>query len=163
MNEGEVVDDGRNVREDLRDPGTRLPVLFKAEGALHQWPWIALPHLDVAFAFHGHAVVFFKRGLVLKGIEVADAAAHEERDHRLGARLEMRSLGHQGRIRDTGGAYAFGGQQLLLAHQIDEGQAADTHAGLHPEFPPGDELSSSSVVAHAVRYVRHKICSRYSM
>ncbi len=104
VNECQVIHHGRDIREDFRDPRARLSVLLEAEGALHQRPGIALPDLDLAVAFHRHPVVFFQRRLVLEGVDVADAAAHEQRDHRFRARLEVRRLGQQKRIAAAGRA-----------------------------------------------------------
>jgi hypothetical protein len=51
MNKGQVVDDGRQVRENFRHPGARLPVLLELERTHHQRPGVALTHDDVAVAF----------------------------------------------------------------------------------------------------------------
>ena len=104
VNERQVIHHGRDIGEDLGDPCSGLPVLFEAEWALHQRPGIALANFDLAFSLHRHAVVLLQRRLVLKGVQVADAAAHEQRDHGLCTRLEVRRLGEEERISDTGGA-----------------------------------------------------------
>jgi len=53
---------------------------------------IPLANLDVAVPFHRHAVVLFQRRLVIEGVHVTDAAAHEQGDHGLCPRLEVGGL-----------------------------------------------------------------------
>ena len=78
-------------------------VLLEFVRTLHQRSGIALPYDYLAVAFdtrnsatQGDAVVFLELGLVVEGIDVAHATAHEEMDHRLGPRLEVRGLGQIG-------------------------------------------------------------------
>src|SRR5207245_10007366 len=130
------------IREYLRHPRARLPVLLEGERTLHERAGIALPDDDVAVTFERHPMIFLERRFVLEGVDMADAAAHEQRNHGLRLRREVRRLRSVRRVhvfwRRAIGLDA-GRQQLVSIEQVEERQPADAHAGLHPEFPAGDE------------------------
>ena len=66
-----------------------LPVLLELKRARHQRAGMALPHDDLALAGQRLSGVFIQRRLGIEGVDVADAAAHEQRNDALCARLEM--------------------------------------------------------------------------
>src|SRR6266853_1885016 len=153
MNECQVVHDRADIWEYFRDPSARFPILLEAEWALHQRSGISLANLDLAVSIHRHAVVLFERRFVLEGVKVAYAPAHEKRYYRFRAGFEMRGLRSERRIHFTAcGSHAFGGQQPVLAQQIQESQPADAHAGFHPEFAAGNIFVFTAPLAQIVTH-----------
>ena len=82
-----------HVRKDLRDIHPALSVFLEREDGRHQRTRMALPHHDLALARERLSRVFLKRGFGVERVHVARAAAHEQRDHTLGAGREVRLLG----------------------------------------------------------------------
>ena len=107
-------------------------------------------------------MVLLKLRLVVEGVDLADAAAHEQRDHLLGARLEMRRLGQIGRTRESlpSSAQAAGlsefGKQAIAVEQVEQRQSADADAGFEQEIAAGNEaLACSSGVSHKCGHVAY--------
>ena len=101
VNEGQLVNDGRHVREQIGHPCTRLAVLLEVERALHQRAGITLADANLPFAFQSHPVILPQVGLVIECVHLADSATHEQVDDLLRPRLEMRRLGQVGRVLHT--------------------------------------------------------------
>src|SRR5439155_12889466 len=80
--------------------------------------------------------------LRIERVDVADASAHEQRNHRRGSRFEMRRFGCVGieanRLGLAGGACvaAVGGQQFVLVQQICQRQSAHAAAGAKEKITP---------------------------
>src|ERR1051326_3269921 len=89
VNEGQVIHNPADVGKNFRDPGARLSVLLERERALHDGARIALPHFDLALALHRQAIELLESRFVLKSVDVAHSATHEQRDHSLGSWFEM--------------------------------------------------------------------------
>src|SRR5438093_12476406 len=104
MNECQFVDDSADVWKQVGNPLPGLPILFELVGAPHQWAGIALAYSNFAFALERLAVILLERRLIVECVDLADTTTHEQRNDRLGARLEMRLLGQEWRICDAGRA-----------------------------------------------------------
>ena len=101
-------------------------------GRLHVGDVVAEPdHID---HLPGPLVVFG-----VEGIDVADAAAHEQEDDRLGSRGEVR-----------GGATAF--NFTGLCPERPHCDAEESAARLVEEFSPGDASAGIEASAHVNRY-----------
>ena len=94
VNERDVVDMLPEVREHLRHQLSALSVPLELERARHQRPGITLPDDDVAVNLVVERLpgVLDEAFLVVEEVHRAGTTAHEERDHRLRTRLEMRRL-----------------------------------------------------------------------
>src|SRR5262249_38524184 len=113
------------------------------ERAGHQRAGIALPYDDIAadFAIQRLTGVPGQRRLWIEGVDVADAAAHEQRDDRGRTRLEVRRLR---RVRVDAARFAFArcrvqevvGQQVVLIQQAGEREAADSASRAEQELTP---------------------------
>src|SRR5215831_6968467 len=88
------------VRKDLRNILSALSILLEFENARQDRTRPAIVDADIAA--QNLARIFFQRRLVVKGIDLADSAGHEERDDGFRARLEMRSLWRKGVNADRG-------------------------------------------------------------
>ena len=108
--ERDLVDVPAEVRKELRHLDPALPVLLEREGARHQRPGKSLPHDHVALhlAVDRLAGVLRQRRLRIERIHLAPAAAHEQRDDRGRARLEMRRLRRVRVHADRGGGARIG-------------------------------------------------------
>ena len=60
-----------------------------------------LPHYDIAHACQRLPGILLQRGLRVKSIDMAHAAAHKQRDHTLGPRIHLRPLSKHGSQRKT--------------------------------------------------------------
>ena len=93
--EAEIVNALGDVWKQSRDIASALAILIEFPRTL-QKRRIALGELaDDGAVARGKklAIVFVERGLGIESVEVAGRADHEQEDHRLGARLEVRRLG----------------------------------------------------------------------
>ena len=133
----------RQQREDLRNIHPALAVFAELKRAGHQRARIPLAHHNVALAGQRLSGILGQRGLGVERIQMADAAAHEQRNHAGGARSEMRFAG---RVRVVAPGFGVAGaaglrraQQSLLVQQIGQRQTADTAAGLKQEIASGPE------------------------
>src|SRR5437868_5583875 len=106
MNERQLVDNSADVRKQVGNPLPGLPILFELVRAPHQWAGIALAYSNFAFALERLAMILLQRRLVVECVNLADATAHKQRNNRFGARLEVRLLGQEWRIRNAGRAQA---------------------------------------------------------
>ena len=96
VQEGDVVDAGRHVREEVGDPLAALSVLLEVplgpdDHALALGT-ATTPGLD----FDGLAIQRVELRLVVEGIDLAGSAVHEQEDHGLGPRGHHRGPGRQG-------------------------------------------------------------------
>jgi hypothetical protein len=93
-----------------------------------------LPHYYLAFSCQRLAGVFFQSGLGVEGVDVADAAAHEQGDYAFGARGEVRLFGRvriePDGLRIAGCVVDSGSQQAILIQEMRQSQAAEAAAGL---------------------------------
>ena len=95
-----------------------MAVSLEGERAGHQRPGMALAYDDVAFAGERLAGVLVEHRLAVEGVDVRDAAHHEERNNGFGARREVRAhfvfRRHQLRKRESAiGWLPFGAQYLV--------------------------------------------------
>src|SRR5580700_7935494 len=94
--QGDVIDDRADVREQLRDLGPGLSIPLERVGTGHDRPWKSLPHHNLAESAEGLSVIFLENWFGIERVDVADSARHEQRDYGFGARLEMRLAGSGG-------------------------------------------------------------------
>ena len=84
----------RKIRKKFGQWAFRLAVLleFKRAGNAHVWKGQAPLQLTAEFRYSGNgfAVKFFKRGLVLKGINLTHATLHEEKNTTFRPARQMR-------------------------------------------------------------------------
>src|SRR6184192_742661 len=87
-----------DLRKQIRHLDSRLPVPLEPERARHQGTRIALTHDHVAgdLAIERLTGVLGQRRLRVEGVDMADAAGHEERNHGGGARLKCGGFGAYG-------------------------------------------------------------------
>ena len=133
MHERQVVHHRAHVREELGDELAALAVALELERAAHERAGVALPHPHPAFARQGLAVVLFEHRFVVERVHVADAAAHEQRNDRLGARLEVWVPRGRRRCDALCVAGSLGRQQAFLLEHVSQRDAADALAGAEQE------------------------------
>ena len=159
VDERDVVDVLSGFREHLGHQLARLSHPLELEGARHQRTRVALTHMDITNAalVERLARIFHQPLFVVPEIDGARPAGHEERDHRLGARLEVRRLDRirigperrrRARIRRCGRC-----QQSLLIQQIRESEAADAAARPEQKLATRPEISFV-VMMHSVTSCR---------
>ncbi len=102
-------------REDLRNVHSALPVLAELKRARHQRTGIPLSHDDLALAGQRLARILSQRRLGIEGIEMADAATHEQRNHAGGTRGKV---GLAGSIRVV--ALCFGIARAALRRRAQQ-------------------------------------------
>src|SRR5258706_16453872 len=100
-----------------------------------------LPHDNLALACEGCSGVLFQSRLGVEGVDMADAAAHEQGDYAFGAwkkvwlfggiRIEADGLGVASRV--THG----GRQQSVLIEEMSEGQTAQAATGFKQKIGSG--------------------------
>ena len=117
----ELVDALRQVRQEAADPLAALAVAAEREGTLHQPARPAEEGLDLPLARQLPPVVPRQVGLVVEGVDVADAAACEDLDDPLRPRREM-----QDRL--------AGGPGLLAQHP-GQRDGAEARPGIAQEVP----------------------------
>src|SRR5215469_8127549 len=99
--------------------------------------------------------------LVVERIDMADAAAHEERDDRLGPGFEMGRLGKEGRICHSGGTDASmrrgrrRRQEALRTQQLRKSDAADAAARLKEKVATRDKSPAAFAGTATLRFVFH--------
>src|SRR5262249_61841824 len=110
------------------------------DGSAPEWLRVSWAHAPFAFAGEGLSGMFLQRGLGIEGVDMAGSAAHEQRDHTLGARLEMRRL-RCVRIVSEGLGVTRCGEQSVLVEKMSQRQSADTAARPEQKIaPPPDGL-----------------------
>ena len=145
VNERDVVDMLPEVREDLRHQLSTLSVTLELERARHQRPGITLPDDDVAVDLVVDRLprVFDEAFLVVEEVHRARTTAHEERDHRLRTRLEMRRLQCvrivPQRLRRAG-VGNFCREQPLRVEHLRQRHAADAATGSPQKFTTRPEI-----------------------
>src|SRR6266568_3773557 len=92
---GDVVDTLRRILEQLRNFDTGLSILLEFERAPQKGAGEREERLDVETLGWCFAMPLAKLRLRVEGIDVACAAVHEQRDHRLRLGREMERLGGQ--------------------------------------------------------------------
>src|SRR5262249_52118029 len=111
------------------------------EWAGHQGTRMPLPHNDLALSGEGCAGVLFQRRLGIEGVDVADAAAHEQRDDALGARRKvglLRSIRIEADGLGVASRVAHGGRpEPILIEKMSEGQTAQAAAGFKQKIASG--------------------------
>src|SRR5690349_12958759 len=90
MDEGEIVDAAGQMRKHCGHVRTGLSVLRELPWAAHYGAAFAEERGDGVGALGFLAVTFGERGLVVEGVDVADAAREEDKDGALGLRSEVR-------------------------------------------------------------------------
>src|SRR5262249_45357627 len=114
---------------------SRFPILFELVRAAHDRTRKALLNLYLSLHGQGLAVEFVERRFGIKRIQMADTAAHEQRNDILDARLEMRWLRRK-RRRDSRHIFASGGKQAVPVQQIGEGKTADAFTDAKQKIAP---------------------------
>src|SRR5687768_8381426 len=124
-----------DVRKELRDLESRLSMAAELKRRRHQRTGMSLAHDNVALPRERLSSVLLERGLGIECVHVANAAAHEQRDHPLGTRCEMRRLGSIWR-----GSHRFGrtarrrAEQLVLPEEPRKSEAAQSAAAVEQEI-----------------------------
>jgi hypothetical protein len=91
--QADIVHDAGGVREEFRDFGAALAVLLELPRAAEQFLARAVDEAEVDVPLVILAVVPGEFRLRVEEIDVARPAVHEQRDHRLGLRREVRRAG----------------------------------------------------------------------
>ena len=96
-----------------------------------------------------------ERRLGVEGVDVADASAHEERDDRSGARLEMRWPRPESTRERLITRLRLGCQQPFTVEQVRKGQTGNAATGLHEKVTTGPErplvlVTCMTMVTHAL-------------
>ena len=118
MNHREVIRMRRHMVEPIGDPQAALPVLLPGAFALEDRRFGLAHRRDRSLEARGQRLAgeFVQQRLVIKGIEMARAAFHEEEDDALCLRRTMRDTQRRG-------------AGLLLAHQRSQSDRAKAAAG----------------------------------
>ena len=135
LNEGDLVHDGREMRQQLRQPDTRLAVLLEfVVCAEHSRVLADLRQADVLQNFFRHllTVAFDELRLVIEQVEVRRPARLEEINNVFGLGFEMRAEGC-----GSSGAFVGRGEKLFV-QQRSQGQRAHAGAALLEEFTAGE-------------------------
>src|SRR6185503_16366966 len=125
MDEREVVDASRKVRQQVAHPGAALAVLLESERALHQPSGASKESVNLPFVGEFLTVVTDEVGLVVVGVEVADAAASADVDDAFGFRWKVCRLG---RVRRSGQRRPGGRASGFPLKHPGEREAAQTRA-----------------------------------
>jgi hypothetical protein len=137
-NKRDVIHDPGGVRKEVGDPGSAATMAGERALRSKQVRAMACPHEGKALAGdqgggNGLTVQRLQPWFVVKQVELARAAGHEEVDNPLGSRLEMRRLGSEGLRRRSGGA-----AQRLFAEQRGEGDPSESDGAATEEVAPRD-------------------------
>ena len=130
----DVVRAFSHVGEEFAHFEPRLSVTLEAEGRLHQRAGSPF-RLDLSRR-QRLAVVLLEGGFGIEGVDLRDAAVHEQEDHVLRARLEMRLRHRTAR----GGHQPARGFQHRGPHQAGEGHHAEAGAHGAQRVAPGPGL-----------------------
>ena len=138
------------MREKLRDLDAALAVPLELERTRHERPRVALTHLNLAvdLALEGLSGVFPESWLRIEGVDLTDAAAHEERDNGSCARLEVGRPRCE-RVARYGSTAGFGCQQSICGEQVRQRESGDATSGLEEKIATGPEVLFH-VVAHGI-------------
>ena len=141
--DGDVVGDGRQVRQQLRELGARLAVLLERERRAEQ-ARRALDErepLSLRNELRGNllAVVLLQRRLVVEQIELRRRARHEQIDDVLRLRREVRRARAPSGLRPPAAANSRSSSSARQRH------AADAEAGLLEEMAARDVAKSVRV------------------
>ena len=134
-NHRQVVHKPGYIGEQVRDFNARLPELreLAPRGQQRRVRGIGELQPDVLQAGRqALPVEFQQRRLGIESVDVAGAAVHEEINHALRLRRELRRLGSQG-IRNIRGRC----QEAFLLHEPAQRQQAETAACAGQKLPPG--------------------------
>src|ERR1700730_4118010 len=105
---------------------------------------MTLANHDLTLSRQRLSGVFLQSGFRVERIDMADTAAHEQRDHALGARREVRLLGCEWVeahwLGIASGVVGSGSQETILVQQMRQCQAADTAAGFKQKIASGPKL-----------------------
>ena len=166
--ERHLVDLLREVREDLGHVEAALAVPVELERARHQRAGMALPHDDRLG--HRLARVLRQRGLVVERVDLADPAAHEQRDDRGRARLEVRGLRGERVPGDRVAAPVRGRRREhpLAVEHVGEGEPRDAAARLEEEVAAVPERPLPAMVMLVIvhrcsLYLRYRNSFRLSI
>ena len=133
FDEAEVVGHGGHMGEEVGGPEAGLAALFEFPEGFHDAHGGAFAGFgDGAGVIEGEgdAVVLDELGFVVEGVDVGDAAGHEEEDDAFGARLMMREDGRW-KMGDGGG----------LRGEGVEGEGAEAAGGGLEEGSPGMRIA----------------------
>ncbi len=134
--ERDVVDVLGDVRKELRDLHAALAVPLEPPRRRHQAA--GRPHRcpHSPDALHRLALVFEQGGSWVEGIDLADAAVAEDRDHRLGLGGDHLRLGRQ---RSEPALPLAAASRPLLPEQIRQREAGDAAAKTREQIAPRDQ------------------------
>src|SRR5688572_1273798 len=95
VNERDVIDDSCRVRKQITDPGAALAVTFEFTSSAEQLRAVAAAHEGKTFSLNERlwnwlAVQFNELRLVIKQLQLARSARHEQIDDVFRARCEVR-------------------------------------------------------------------------
>ena len=131
VHEGNVIDAGGEVREQITDPFAALPVLMKLPARTDDAPLVAPPAATEGSHRHGAALKPVELPFVVEGFDMARPAVHEEEDDALRLRREVRRARRQ-RIDDRAGL----GTDFVAGHQGGQADGAEACAGFPQELAP---------------------------
>jgi len=92
VDKGNIVDPLGEVGQEVADPFAGLSVLTEGPGTFHEIAGLAEKRIHLTLAGHRFAVAADEFGLVVEGVDVADAACAEDLDDALHLRREVRGL-----------------------------------------------------------------------
>ena len=147
MDEGQVVDPLRQVGEQRTDPRPRLAVLPERERRLHQPARAAEEGVDLALAGEFLALELRQVGLVVEGVDVAQAPGAEDLDDSLGLRWIVQRFQ----------PFASGPCGAFILQQPGEGHRGQAAGGLGQELPAREVAERDRVVRGRHRWPRRRV------
>ena len=93
MNERNIVDAGGDVREQITDPFAGFSVLLEFPFRFDDTSLVFVSTTTEGFDVDRFAIHAVHAGLIVKGVDMTRTAIHEQEDHALRLRGEMRWLG----------------------------------------------------------------------
>lgn len=145
VNEGNVINAGAEMGEQVADPLARLAILLELPLGPNDATFVLVPATAKSLDRDRLAIQRIKMGLVVKRIDLARPAIHEQEDDRLGLRRDHRLLGRE-RI-DELRCLIIGVQlveEAIAGEQASEGEAAKATA----HFPQGFTTGTVAELGH---------------
>ena len=137
VDEGDVIDVLRRMRKKIAHPLATLAVLLELPLRSDDTSLVFLTTAALRLHLDRLTVERIERRLVVERVDVAGAAIHEEEDHALGLRREMRGLGGE-RIHERSAAGSpYLPREKPLVQQAREREPRERPPSLPEEFTAG--------------------------
>ena len=149
MDEGDVVNVLRQVREQVADPVAAPAVLLEVPARFDDAALVLVPATAKGFDLDGLVVHALHVGLVVEGVDVAGAAVHVQEDDalRLGRKVRLLRRERVDERRDAVGRDRLLGEEVVAEHG-GEGRGREAGAGLPQELAARPAAELAVAVGH---------------